>query len=177
MGLATHLGPWLLGTVKNTIGTGLGQTRNTGSTNISQTVKKDFTGAVFGAATNVTIGTIPAGAQIIDIKVDTITAFTGSTAANMTIGTAASAALFFAATDITTQGRLALTGAATKLGAWAGAATTASPNGAGVGATDVTVIAAITPTIANVTAGLVQFTIIYAMANSDGTQYPAVTAQ
>jgi hypothetical protein len=85
--------------------------------------------------------------------------------------------LYWASSDITTQGRLANTGAAAKLGNWCGAATTASPNGAGVGTTDVTVIATVRPTVANVTVGTVQYTIVYSVAESNGTQSPAPSQQ
>jgi len=37
MGFATHLGPWLLGTVKNTSGTTAGTVQNTGCTIVAQT--------------------------------------------------------------------------------------------------------------------------------------------
>jgi len=37
MGFATHLGPWLLGTVKNTTGTTAGTIRNMGATTVAQT--------------------------------------------------------------------------------------------------------------------------------------------
>jgi len=172
MGFATHLGPWLLGTVKNTTGTTVGNIRNTGATLVSQTFKKDYTGQAASATTD-TICVIPAGAQIVNIFIDTLVAFTGSTAANLTLGDGTTAALYWASTDITSQGRLANTNAASKLVNWAGAATTASPNGAGVGSTDVKVIATLTPTVAAVTAGTVQYTIVYAVANSDGSQVPA----
>jgi hypothetical protein len=102
-----------------------------------------------------------------------LVAFTGSTAANMTLGITGSTALYWASSDITAQGRLANTNAATKLANWCGAATTASPNGAGVGTTDVTVIATVRPTIADVTAGTVQYTIVYSVADSTGAQSPA----
>ena len=36
MGFATHLGPWLLGTVKNTTGTTAGTVCNTGCTVVAQ---------------------------------------------------------------------------------------------------------------------------------------------
>jgi len=173
MGFATHLGPWLLGTVKNTTGTTAGTIQNTGATNVSQTKKVVYNGAVYTADTTTTLFTIPAGSQIISIFVDTLVGFTGSTAANMSLGIVGSTALYWASTDITTQGRLANTGAAAKLGNWAGAASTASPNGAGVGATDVTVIATLRPTVADVTLGTVQYTIVYAVANSNGAQSPA----
>lgn len=180
MGFATHLGAWLLGTVKDTTGTvaQLGQVRNTGVTTVSQTKKVDYTGLTTAGRTD-NLFTIPAGAQIVDIKIDTLTAFTGSTAANATMGSAAGSttaavpAAYWATSDLTAQGRLAYTGAATKLAAWAGTATTASPNGQGIGPFDVTVTATMTPTVATVTAGLVQYTIHYAVANADGTQAPA----
>jgi hypothetical protein len=81
--------------------------------------------------------------------------------------------LYWATSDITAQGRLAITNAASKLANWAGAATTASPNGAGIGATDVKVVATLTPTVAAVTAGTVQYTVMYVVANSNGAQFPA----
>jgi hypothetical protein len=172
MGFATHLGPWLLGTIKNTTGTTVGTIRNTGATLVSQTFKKDYTGQAASATTD-TVCVLPAGAQIVNIFIDTLVAFTGSTAANMTLGDGTTAALYWASTDITSQGRLANTNAASKLANWCGAATTASPNGSGIGSTDVKVVATLTPTVAAVTAGTVQYTIVYAVANSDGSQVPA----
>ena len=172
MGFATHLGPWLLGTVKNTTGTTVGNIRNTGATLVSQTFKKDYTGQAASATTD-TVCVLPAGAQIVNIFVDTLVAFTGSTAANMTLGDGTTANLYWASSDITAQGRLANTNAASKLANWCGAATTASPNGAGIGSTDVKVIATLTPTVAAVTAGTVQYTVVYAVVNSDGSQVPA----
>lgn len=38
MGIASHLGPWLLGTVKNTTGTTAGTVRNMGATMVTQSV-------------------------------------------------------------------------------------------------------------------------------------------
>ena len=173
MAFATHLGPWLLGTVKNTTGTTVGNIANTGATAVTQTKKVVYDGVVYTADTTTTLFTIPAGSQITSIHIDTLVAFTGSTAANLSLGITGSTALYFASTDITTQGRLATTGAAAKLGNWAGAATTASPNGAGVGTTDVIVIATLRPTVANVTVGTVQYTIVYTVADSTGIQSPA----
>lgn len=126
MGFATHLGPWLLGTVKNTTGTTIGTLDNIGATVCSQTFKKDYTGQAASATTDI-ICVLPAGAQIVNIFIDTLTAFTGSTAANMTLGDGSTANLYWASTDITSQGRLANTNAAAKLVNWAGAASTASP--------------------------------------------------
>ena len=172
MGFATHLGPWLLGTVKSTTGSTVGSIENLGATIVSQTFKKNYAGQAASATTD-TLCVLPAGSQIVDIKVDTLVAFTGSTAANLQIGDGSTANLYWASTDVTTQGRLAITNAASKLANWAGAATTASPNGAGIGATDVKVVATLTPTIAAVTAGTVQYTVMYVVANSNGAQYPA----
>ena len=172
MGFATHLGPWLLGTVKDTTGTAVGTIRNVGPTLVSQTFKKNYTGQAASATTD-TICVLPAGAQIHFIHIDTLVAFTGSTAANVTIGDGTTAALYWASTDVTSQGRAAASNAATKLAAWAGAASTASPNGIGIGPTDVKVIATMTPTAAAVTAGTVQYTIIYTVADSSGAQAPA----
>ena len=172
MGFATHLGPWLLGTVRNTTGTTVGTIENCGATVVSQTFKKDYTGQAASATTD-TICVLPAGAQIQFIHIDTLVAFTGSTAANVTIGDGTTAALYWASTDVTSQGRAAISNASAKLSAWCGAATTASPNGAGIGSTDVKIIATMTPTVAAVTAGTVQYTIIYTVANSNGNQFPA----
>jgi predicted membrane protein len=177
MGFATHLGPWLLGTVKNTTGTTAGTIQNTGTATVSQTKKVVYTGTVAAATATTTLFTLPAGAQIINIFIDTLVAFTGSTAANVVIGTSATTNLFWASSDITAQGRLANTNAASKLVNWAGAASTASPNGIGIGATDVIIQSALTPTVADVTAGTVQYTIVYAVADSTGVQSPPASQQ
>ena len=171
MGFATHLGPWLLGTVKNTTGTTVGTIRNTGVTNVSQTFKRNYAGVTTAGVTDV-IATLPAGAQIVSIDIDTLVAFTGSTAANVTLGDGTTANLYWPTTDVTVQGRAAVSGAASKLANWCGAATTASPNGAGIGPTDVTVVATMSPTVATVTAGTVQYTVRYTVSNSDGNQAP-----
>ena len=173
MGFATHLGPWLLGTVKNTSGATVGSIRNTGATNVSQTTKVTYGGTTVAAPNVTTIAVLPAGAQLVDIKVDTLIAFTTSTAANLTIGDGTTANLFWATQDILAIGRNAYTGAATKLINWCGATSTASPNGAGVGSTDVKIVATLSPATSTVGVGTVQYTVIYAVANSDGSQVPA----
>ena len=172
MGFATHLGPWLLGTVKNTTGTTVGSIENLGSTIVSQTFKKNYTGQAASATTD-TLCVLPAGAQIVDLFIDTLVAFTGSTAANLQIGDGTTADLYWATTNVTAQGRQGYTGAAAKLANWAGAASTASPSGIGIGPTDVRVVATMTPTVAAVTAGTVQYTVVYVVANSNGAQFPA----
>jgi hypothetical protein len=170
MGFATHLGPWLLGTVKNTTGTTVGTVRNTGCTNLAQTFKRDYTG-VTTAGTSDVIACLPAGSQILNIYQDTLVAFTGSTAANAQIGDGTTVNKYFTTTDLTSAGRAGSTNGV--LANWAGAATTAAPAGAGVGPTDVLVTATMTPTVATVTAGTVQYTIVYTVRDSTGAQAPA----
>ena len=74
MGLATHLGPWALGTVKNTTGTALGTLRNMGPTLVSQ-----YKIVGVNDPANSVAFVIPAGAQILYFQVcfyeyyDTIT--------------------------------------------------------------------------------------------------------
>jgi hypothetical protein len=172
MGFATHLGPWLLGTVRNTTGTTVGTIENIGATVVSQTFKKNYAGQAASATTD-TICVLPAGAQILEINIDTTIAFTGSTAANVSIGNGTTADLYWAATDVTAVGRAAISNAAAKLGAWCGAASTASPSGIGIGPTDVRIVATMTPTVAAVTVGTVQYTIVYTVADSNGSQFPA----
>ena len=176
MGFATHLGPWLLGTVRNTTGTTVGTIENCGATVVSQTFKKDYTGQAASATTD-TICVLPAGAQILEINIDTTVAFTGSTAANVSLGNGSTADLYWASTDVTTAGRAAISNAAAKLGAWCGATSTASPNGIGIGSVDIKIVATMTPTVAAVTAGTVQYTIVYVVADSNGAQFPSPSQQ
>jgi hypothetical protein len=80
MGFATHLGPWLLGTVKNTTGTTAGTVCNTGCTVVAQsgtTTVSDTTAD--------TLFWIPAGSQILNIYVDVTTAYAGTTGNTITI--------------------------------------------------------------------------------------------
>lgn len=169
MGFATHLGPWRLGTVKETTGTTVGNIANMGLTVVAQTFKKDYTSTTTAGRADV-IAVLPAGAQIVNIYVDTLVAFTGSTAANLTVGDGTTANKYWTTTDITAAGRLANTNAV--LSAWAGAASTAAPAGIGIGANDVAVTATLTPTVASATAGTVQYTVVYVVRNSDGAQAP-----
>jgi len=73
MGFATHLGPWLLGTVKNTTGTTAGTIRNMGATIVAQT---DPVTSADAAATQAFV--IPAGSMITDITLIQTTKFTGT---------------------------------------------------------------------------------------------------
>jgi hypothetical protein len=83
MGFATHLGPWLLGTVKNTTGTTAGTIQNTGTTQVTQTATMTVSDT-----TAKTIAVLPAGAQITNFFCDITTAFSGTTGNTITIQTA-----------------------------------------------------------------------------------------
>jgi hypothetical protein len=75
MGFATHLGPWLLGTVKSTTGTTSGTIDNTGCTIVAQ----NFTVSQTDSGT-ITAGALPAGALITAVQLITpTTAFTSGT--------------------------------------------------------------------------------------------------
>jgi len=88
MGFATHLGPWLLGTVKNTTGTTAGTIQNTGTTQVTQTGTMTVS-----TTTATTFAVIPAGAQITNIFCDITTAFSGTTGNTITIQTSGGTAL------------------------------------------------------------------------------------
>jgi len=75
MGLASHLGPWLLGTVKNTTGTTAGTIRNMGATTCAQSVAIAYTDITAGTYAF----TLPAGAQILDAQFNTTTAYATTT--------------------------------------------------------------------------------------------------
>lgn len=73
MGFATHLGPWLLGTVKNTTGTTAGTIQNLGATTVNQTTTVAYDAA---AATQACV--LPAGALITSVTLIQTTKFTGT---------------------------------------------------------------------------------------------------
>ena len=73
MGFATHLGPWLLGTVKNTTGTTAGTIRNMGATIVAQTDSVAYNDA---ATTQSFV--IPAGSLITSISIVQTTKFAGT---------------------------------------------------------------------------------------------------
>jgi len=159
MGFATHLGPWLLGTVKETTGTTVGTIRNTGATVVSQSkaiVYTDITAATVAF-------TIPAGSQILTASFNTTVAYATTTptyalfANAVAINTAANGSAFGAFGIVNIL-----------LGNNTAAAAVLCNN---VGTTD----SIITFTQANVTAtsGAGILTMTYVVKNSDGTQVPA----
>ena len=73
MAVATHLGPWLLGTVKNTIGTTAGTIRNIGVCSVAQTDAVAYTDAATSTAF-----VIPAGSLITNLSLYQTTKFAGT---------------------------------------------------------------------------------------------------
>ena len=161
MGFATHLGPWLLGTVKNTTGTTAGTIRNLGATVVSQSkaiLYTDITAATVAF-------TIPAGSQILTAQFNTTVAYATTTPTYalfsnaVAINTAANGSTF------TNTGIVNIL-----LGNNSAAAAVLCNN---VGTTD----AIITFTQANVTAtsGAGVLTLTYVVKDSDGSANPSST--
>ena len=75
MGFASHLGPWLLGTVKNTTGTTAGTLRNMGATAVTQSIAVLYTDITAGTYAF----TLPAGSQILDAQFNTTVAYATTT--------------------------------------------------------------------------------------------------
>jgi len=150
MGFATHLGPWLLGTVKNTTGTTAGTIRNLGATVVNQSAP-----LVFGTLTG-TAFVLPAGAQVTHITVITTTAFSSAATLKLSIG----------GTDFTTTGTI------TNVGAVNLTANATTPGGwLNVGSIDA--IVAYTMTGTALSTGAATVFINYAVEGPDGSQFPA----
>lgn len=100
MGIATHLGPWVLGTVRSTTGTTAGTIRNTGVTTCLQ-----YSGTISSTASAASTGiVVPAGSIITDVFMIQTTQFTSGTSGTLTVlanGTA------FAVATVTGAGSLA----------------------------------------------------------------------
>ena len=159
MGFASHLGPWRLGTVKDTTGTTAGSISNMGCTVVAQssTITKATT-----SAANVAV--LPAGAQILDIYVDVTEAFNAATGNTITIK--------IGSTTIGTVGDATTT----PVPAGRATVTTAAPaTWVNVGATDAIVTGVFAGVGTAATTGIATITIEYVVRNSDGAQAP--TAQ
>lgn len=150
MALASHLGPWLLGTVKNTTGTTAGTIRNMGFTQVMQTAAVASTDS---AATQAFV--LPAGSIIFELYLfQSGATFTSGTSGTFTVyvnGTAV------AASTITT-GTAGILG----LNPDSAAKTALFAN---VGSTD----AIITYTPATLNAGSGVLVCTYGVRQSDGT--------
>ncbi|RPJ57430.1 MAG: hypothetical protein EHM12_09165 [Dehalococcoidia bacterium] len=159
MGIASHLGPWLLGTVKDTTGTTAGTIRNMGVTVVKQTVTLDFN-SINGSLTG-TAFVIPAGAQITYFKYFVTSTFSGATTVKLTIG----------ATDVTAA--TTVTGPAAPANMTAATASdTVTSLLNNVGSTDA-IVAYTATKAATLTTGSVTLQVTYTVRNSDGTSAPA----
>lgn len=156
MGFATHLGPWLLGTVKNTTGTTAGTVANTGATVVAQT--DNLTAANVAALTG-SIGAIPAGSCITGVQFITSTLFASATTLKVTIA----GVDYAAASTITAAGVIVVAASATF-----------APVAVNVGTTDALVT--YTSTGSSVT-GAVTILITYVVRGSDGAMSPTVFQQ
>jgi len=163
MGFATHFGPWLLGTVKNTTGTTVGTIRNMGATNVTQTAT-----TTVNDTTAKQLFVLPAGAQITNIFVDITTAYAGTTGNTITIQTAAGSSLAVVGGATTTP--LAIGRATTTL---TGAQVATFVN---VGATDL-IVNVIYACAGTASGGAATVTIQYVVKDSDGSANPSNTQQ
>lgn len=153
MALASHLGPWLLGTVKNTTGSSAGYVRNMGATTVGQTVALNAATSLTG-----TLGYIPAGSIVTNIYLYTTTAFNGTPSVVVSVaGTAVTSNPTFSSGLY--SGNLSFVASA--------AVGTLLAN---VGASDV----AVTYTVSGAGTSTGQATILieYMVRNSDGTAAP-----
>lgn len=148
MGLATHLGPWLLGTVRSTTGTTAGTVRNTGATMVAQTVPLTFTQI---AGLTGTLCALPAGAVVANVQFITTTLFNTATTLKVTIN----------GVDWTTAATVTAAGYYPQIGA-----ATAVPV---VGSTDSLVTFTSTGAV---TSGAITVVIAYVVRNADGSIAP-----
>lgn len=142
MGFATHLGPWLLGTVKE------GPTVNTGCTIVAQT---DNLSAAQIAGLTGSLGYIPAGAAITSVQFLTTTLFASATTLKLTIA----GVDVNTASTITAAGTIVVTNSATF-----------TPIAANVGSTDAEIT--FTSTGSSLT-GAVTVIIGYVVRDSNGS--------
>jgi len=122
-------------------------------TNIGGMLSAVTTTIAYTNSTAVTIATIPAGAQIIDINIDVTTAFNAASTNTVTVGTSSSAAAYVASTSVGSAGRIsvATTGV---YSAWAN-----------TGTSDVVATITYSQTGTAATAGAARVTIVYKYAD------------
>jgi hypothetical protein len=155
MAFASHLGPWLLGTVKNTTGTTAGTIRNMGATIVAQA-----TAATYASTTATTLAVLPAGACITSVQLIIDGVVFNGTSPVLTIKNGS--------TTIGTISPTSGTG-----GQYAMAVTTTVADAAlvsNVGATDAVITFAVSGT--SVTTGAGTLVIAYIVRGSDGAANP-----
>ena len=155
MGFATHLGPWLLGTIKDTTGTTADTTRNTGSTAVMQT--KAIT---FADTTATTSFALPAGAIVHDVSLYVDAVVFNGTSPTVTIKNGSTTVGTITPTS-GTAGVYSMTATATV------AAVALLSN---VGASNVLFTHTVSGT--SVTTGSGTLAITYSVRGSDGVGYP-----
>ena len=152
MAFASHLGPWLLGTVKNTTGTTAGTVRNMGATTVAQI--KNVTYADAAASTAFVI---PAGAVITRAQFITTTTFSSAATITLIINSVTASS----AVTVTTGGSYSIA--------------TTNSQAVGdelvVGSSDVFVTYTVAGT--SLTAGAGTLVVEYIMLASDGSANPA----
>src|SRR5210317_362133 len=150
MGTTTFSGPIKAGTIKETTGTTLGtDITNTGFVQMVQS--KSI--STIGASANTTVATIPANSQILNVTMDIVTVNDDTTAATVSVGTAANGTAFIAATDAQTIARTEPVDAAI-------------PALADVGTSDINVIGVFTATDGDGTTGEAIVTVTYVQNNN-----------
>jgi hypothetical protein len=163
MGFATHLGPWLLGTVKNTTGTAVGTIRNMGATVVTQTGL-----TTVSDTTATTEFVLPAGAQILEFFVDITTAYSGTTGNTITIQTAAGNSLATVGGATTTPlavGRATVTPTGAQVGTYLN-----------VGSTDL-VVQAVYACAGTASGGAATITCVYVVRDTNGAANPTPQQQ
>ena len=157
MGMASHLGPWLLGTVRSTTGTTAGTIRNMGVTPNAQ-----YKNIAYGDTTaNTTLAVLPAGSAIQNIQLIFTTAYTTT---NPTF-------TFYVNGTAITAAAVVASPAAGATGVAAVALGTARPDlVANVGSTDA--IISFTQSNGGGGTGAITASIAYTVRNSDGTYAP-----
>ena len=156
MGFATHLGPWLLGTVKNTTGTTSGTVRNMGATVVAQTIPVTFN--TFTTSLTGTLGSIPAGSLITGVQIITSADFSSATTLKITI----------AGTDVATASTITSTGFISVT-----IASTFAALAANVGSTDALIT--YTATGSSLTTGAATVVVQYVVRNPNGAANPSAT--
>ena len=150
MGFASHRGPWRLGTVLE------GSARNAGVTVVSQSATVSYTDTT---AKNLFI--LPAGAQVIAVYIDVITAFTGTGTDLLDIGKTGTANFFVNDADVSATGHFVATLVAGNL------ATIYN-----IGTSDVQVTATYIDQSSNAGAGSARVTFLYAVKDENGAENP-----
>ena len=163
MGFASHLGPWLLGTVKNTTGTTAGTIRNMGAAVVTQSGT-----TTVSDTTATTLFVLPAGAQINNFLVDITTAYAGTTGNTITIQTASGSSLATVGGATTTPlavGRATVTPTGAQVGTWLN-----------VGSTDL-IVQVIYACAGTASGGAATVTCSYTVRDPSGAANPTNTQQ